>query len=193
MVDLRALVEAKSGAPPVSCGPDDLRLRLGHNVASMHASGFDAHIVAEHETFNQQLEPFLVHVRFGQYLASLTPQQVYQASGVRVLPLDAIREEIQQLAPGARIFPHGYLPFATSIGGNAICFHARTGGIVWVDHDTFSTDEIIYKDTATGTYRTVPFTPEHIHQAVILIAHDFEEFLVDLLQDRLTEQLEKFD
>jgi len=193
MAHLRPVIEAKSDASPVSCGLESLRLRLGYDVASMRSSGYDPSIIVEHEMFNERLEAFMVHAQFGEYLASLTPQQVYGASGVRVLPLDAIREEIQQLAPGARIFPHGYLPFATSIGGNAVCLHAPTGCVVWADHASFSTDDITYKDRSTGEYRTVPFTPEHITQAVVPLADDFEAFLTDLLHDRLEERLDELD
>src|SRR5437773_8753089 len=32
----------------------------------------------------------------------------------RVLPLDGIRQEAHELAPGARLLPHGYLVFASS-------------------------------------------------------------------------------
>jgi hypothetical protein len=159
----------------------------------MRSSGYDVSIIAEHERFNEQLEQFVDHPQVGEYLAMLTPQQVYAASGVRLLPLDAIREEIQELAPGALIFPHGYLPFATSIGGNAICFDAQVGRVVWADHDSFSEDRITCKDRDTGEYRTVPFTPAHIAQAVIPLADDLTEFLGELLHDRLERRLDELD
>ena len=108
-------------------------------------------------------------------------------------PLDAIRREIQELAPGTRLFPYGYMPFATSIGGNAVCFHAPTGGVVWANHDSFGADDITYKDRSTGKYHTVPFTPEHVEQAVVPLADDFEAFLIDLLQDRLEKSLDELD
>ena len=130
LAHLRPLIEAKSETLPVSCGVDGLRSRLGYDVASMRSNGYDASIIEGHQEFNNALESFLVHPLVGDYLASLTPQEAYGASGVRVLPLEAIRDEIQQLAPGACIFPHGYMPFATSVGGNALCFHAATGRVV---------------------------------------------------------------
>ena len=193
MNDLTPIIEAKSGSCPVSCDADGLRSRLGYDVGSMRTRGYDPSIIAEQETFNAQLERFITHPQFGRYLGALTPQGVFGASGVRVLPLDKIREEIQELAPGARLFPHGYMPFATSIGGNAICFHAPTGQVVWADHDSFGADDITYKDRSTGKYHTVPFAPEHVEQALVLLADDFEEFLRDLLDDRLERRLDELD
>jgi len=159
----------------------------------MRASGYDPSVIEEHEAFNERLQRFMAHPQFGRYLRALTPVEVFAASGVRVLPLDSIREEIQELAPGARLFPHGYMPFATSIGGNAICFHAPTGCVVWADHDSFGADDITYKDRETGDYRTVPFTHEHIAQAIVPLADDFDAFLADLVQDRLQTRLDELD
>ena len=193
MDDLSAIIKTKSGDRVVSCDADGLRARLGYNVVSMRASGYDPSVIEEHEAFNERLEPFIAHHQFGQYLGALMPYDMYGASGVRVLPLDAIRREIQELAPGARLFPHGYMPFARSIGGNAICFHAPTGRVVWADHDSFGTDDITYKDTGRGDYRTIPFTPEHIAQAVVPLADDFHAFLKDLVDDRLETRLNELD
>ena len=193
MDNLAATIAAKSGSHLVSCDADGLRSRLGYDVVSMRASGYDPAIIEQHEAFNERLERFIAHPQFGRYLAALTPTEVFGASGVRVLSLDAIREEIQELAPGARLFPHGYMPFATSVGGNAICFHAPTGQVVWANHDSFGADDITYKDRDTGDYRTVPFSPEHIAEAVVPLADDFHAFLADLVHDRLKTRLDELD
>jgi hypothetical protein len=187
------IIEAKSGSSPVSCDSDRLRSRLGHDIALMRSRGFDPSIIAEHEAFNESLELFIAHPQFGEYLRSLTPSDMYGASGVRVLPLDAIREEIQQLAPGTRLLTHGFMPFATSIGGNAVCFHVGTGRVVWADHSYFRETAICYKDQATGDYRTVSFTPENIGLAVVPLADDFGAFLTELLDDRLEKRLDELD
>ena len=191
--ELRLLVEAKSGAPPVQCDADTARVALGYDTAAMQANGYDPSIIAEHEGFNEHLEVFIQHAQFGEYLGSFTPQHGYLASGVTVLPLAEIRREIQELAPGARLFPYGYFPFATSIGGNAVCFHLETGRVVWADHSSFETDEITHKDRTTGEYRSVPFTPEHVEEAVVPLGDNWEMFLSDLLSDRLEKILDELD
>jgi hypothetical protein len=191
---LAPLVEAKSQATPVSCGVGHLRLRLGYDVASMHSNGYDSSIIQTHQALNDALERFLVHPLIGQYLGSLTPQEVYGASGVRVLPLEAIKDEIHQLAPGACIFPHGYLPFATSIGGNSVCFHVDSGRVVWAHHNSFlGDDEITFKDQATGDYHTISLTPENIEKAVVVLGGDIATFLADFLQDKLEGRLNELD
>lgn len=93
----------------------------------------------------------------------------------------------------ARLLPYGYLPFATSVGGNAICFHAPTGRVVWADHESFGTEEITYKDRSTGHYLTVAFTAEDIAQAVVTLSDDLDAFSTDLVHDRLTAALDELD
>jgi hypothetical protein len=194
MTNLRSLIETKSRARAVSCDAAALRAWLGYDVATMRANGYDPSIVEEHQAFNAKLEEFLTHPVIGAYLASLTPEEIYLASHVRVLPLGAIRDEITHLAPGARLFHYDYLPFATSIGGHALCFHAPTNRVVWADHESFSCeDSIDYKDRHTGDWHTVPFTGENIERAVVPLANDIRAFLADLLHDRLGGQLDDLD
>ena len=191
--ELRQIIEKKSGASPVINDACGLRLKLGHDVVAMRSNGYDPSILSELEAFNEQLDTFIAHPRFGEYLATLTPRELYIASGVRVLPLDSIRDEIQQLAPGASIFPHGYMPFARSIGGNALCFHEASSRVIWAEHFTFSTDEIIYNDRNNGGMRILSFTADNIARAVVPLADDFETFLSELLHDQLGQKLDELD
>jgi len=57
------------------------------------------------------------------------------AKGVRVLALDAIKGSCTELAPGAVLFRYGYMPFASSIGGNEVCFDLNRNRVVWVERD----------------------------------------------------------
>ena len=184
MDKLAAMIEAKSGRPPVVCDADELRAQLGNDVAALRERGYDPSIIERHAALSRHLEPFLTHPQFGRYLRALTPTEGYVASGVRVLSLDAIRQEVYELAPGAYLFPHGYMPFASSFGGDAICFHPPTGRVVWADHETFGSDAITHTD------RELPFTPENIALAAVTLAEDFDSFLAELLQDRLTARLD---
>jgi hypothetical protein len=193
MQHLIPIVEAKSGSIPIACDASHLRYTLGYDTAPMRSGGYDPSIVAEHEVFNDRLDVCLADPQFGEYLRTLTPLEVYAASGVRVLSLDAIRTEIQELAPGVLLFPQGYVPFATSIGGNAVCFHAPTGRVVWADHSYFLEDSIYYMDRSTGDYHSVPFTPENIELAVVFLSDDLIAFLTELLDGRLEKKLDELD
>jgi len=192
MKELTRIVELKSKAAPGSYTTEDLRRRLGYDTTDMRRSGYDRSIIEEHERFNACLEPFLAQPVIGAYLRYLTPQQSYQASGVAVLHLDRIKEEIQSLAPGAHIFRHGYLVFASNAGGNALCFHTPSGRVVWVDHE-MTEDSIMYKDPATGHYRELALTPENLEVGLPTVSGDIPAFLDDLLRDRLEDQLDALD
>src|SRR6185312_4709640 len=114
--NLKSVVERKSGHGPISYDVAKLHSRLGYDISSMQQNGFDSSVIEEHQAFNDKLEAILGNSEILEYLSDLTPEDIYMASGVRVLTIDAIKEEIQQLAPSALLFPFGYLPIASSIG-----------------------------------------------------------------------------
>lgn len=193
LTHLEPLVAAKSPTGVVRCSADEVRTALGFDLAAMRRDGFDPTIVEEHEKLNAVLDSFLSHPVIDQYLTSLTPREVYAASGVRVLPLEDIRREISQgSAPGGYIFPHGCLVFACSVGGNTICLSSQ-GDVVWADHNSFTDDLITYKDRASGEWHELPFEPKNIEIAVVKLSDDVPAFLADLLQDKLEERLDSLD
>ena len=193
LAHLQPMVIAKSHADVVRCSIDEARLALGFDIAAMLKNGFEPAIVEEHEAINGIIDSFLSNLVIREYLTTLTPREVYSASGVRLLPLEDIRGEIARgAAPGGFIFPHGYLVFATSTGGNTICLHAQ-GGVVWADHHSFTNHLITYKDRITGEWREVPFTPENIELATVKLSNDAPTFLADLLNDRLETELGSLD
>src|SRR5688500_18560183 len=76
------------------------------------------------------LADFLEHPDVAAYLRYCLPKEVVSASNVRLLPLEAIEEEMSEhAAPGSFLRQYGYLMIATSIGGNAICFHSPSGKV----------------------------------------------------------------
>ena len=192
MNDLQVLVQKRSGSDPDYCDVDSLRSRLGYDINTMRINGYDSSIIEEHRTFNAMLEIFLAHPLIGQYLMELTPRETFFASGIRIQSLEGIKEEMQALTPGSLIFNHGYLVFATSIGGNALCFHAASGKVFWADH-TMSHDSITYKDRRTSEWFNVPFTAESLEKALVPLSDNIQEFLKDLLEDKLTTQLDALD
>lgn len=142
-----------------------------------------------------QLQDFagcFAHADIRDYLTGCLPVDGYTASGIYVHNLDRIRGEVCAGAgPGGFIFPHGYVVIASSVGGNAVCFHSPSGRVVWVDHTSFTDDTISYKDRATGKWCYLPFAAENIERAVILLSDDIESFLTDLLHDRLEANLDE--
>lgn len=140
------------------------------------------------------LSVFFAHESIGNYLLSCLPIDSYVASGVSVHNLDRIRGEIcEGASPGGFIFPHGYLVVASSVGGNAICFHSSTGRVVWADHTSFHSDSISYENRTTRKWIYLPFSTENISQAVVPLSDNIGTFMEDLLLDKLTEQLITLD
>src|SRR5437867_3721239 len=105
---LRNLVERKSGSAPASL--DDTAIT--------------------------RLRGLITRPDVDEYVRYCLPRCSYQASGVGVLDLQDIIEEMHpEAAPGGFIKSFGYLIVASSPGGNVICFQSATGRVFWVDHE----------------------------------------------------------
>jgi hypothetical protein len=146
---------------------------------------------------HHELEDFagcFAHADIRDYLTGCLTVDGYTASGVRIYNLDRIRGEVCVGAgPGGFIFSYGYVVIASSVGGNAVCFHSPSGRVVWADHTSFTDDTISYKDQTTGKWCYLPFSVENIQRAVVPLNEDIESFLTDLLHDRLETKLDELD
>ncbi len=163
---IRDLVKAKTGREPLRLGEEQLA----------------------------EFGPFLARPPVRDYLTACLSEEGYNASGVFVCSVAALRDEnLWEASPGMFLFPHGYLVFATSIGGNALCLHDSSGRVYWAEHDAFSEFWVTYKDPETGEYVDLPPTAENIPRALTPVADKLEDFLVDLLGDRLTDKLDELD
>jgi hypothetical protein len=170
---LRPVIEAKSGAPTLQCAPDSIRAQLGFDPDGMPRSGFDPSTIELHEQFYQRLESYMEHPLIGEYLATLTPTESYQASGVWVATLQQIRDSaFGEGSPDSDLFPHDYISVAGDGGGNSVTFHFPSGRVTFAHHE--QTADIITGD-------------------VQLLSEDIATFLDDLLHDTLTERLDELD
>lgn len=141
------------------------------------------------------LNDFLEFAELGEYLNQCTPSETIIASGVRLLPIGAIKDEMTEgAAPGSYLRRFGYLVVATSVGGNAICFHGPSGKIFWADHTSFHDDSICYEDRSTRKWKYLyEYNPANVMQALVELGDNVERFLLELLTDKLTEKLEALD
>ncbi len=173
LAHLKPVIEAKSGAPTLQCEPAEMRGYLGFDPAAMRRDGFDASTIEIHEQFYERFQSFTAHPLIGEYLATLTPTQAYQASGVWVCTLRQMRDSaFGEGSPDSDLFPHGYIPIAGDGGGNSVSFHFPSGRVIFAHHER--TSEIIAGDVA-------------------VLAEDIGTFLDDLVHDRLTERLDELD
>jgi hypothetical protein len=143
----------------------------------------------------RSLAEFLEQPAISQYLQRCLPVKTLGASDVRLLSLEAIELEMAEgAAPGSFLRPYGYIVVATSVGGNAICFHASTEKVFWADHVSFASDCICFKDRTTGQWKYLyEYSPENVQSALVQLSEDIETFLTGLLGDRLTNRLEALD
>lgn len=138
-------------------------------------------------------ERFLRNADIRDYLTECLPQEHYAASGIGVAALKGLEDEnLSAAAPGMYIFPRGYLVVATSVGGNAVCFH-ESGAVYWFDHTGFYDDRVSYKNRRTQEWIYEDMTDESIARAGVLLSQTVEPFLEQLLRDDLTERLDELD
>lgn len=130
------------------------------------------------------------------YLSECLPDEVVGASGMRLLPLSGIVEELER-APGWYLHSYDYVPIATSIGGNAVVVHAwgdRRAKVYWADHVSFSDGQISYQVRETGEWVYLDeYTPAHVELALVPLGGDLFRFVTELLLDKLTERLDALD
>jgi hypothetical protein len=127
------------------------------------------------------------------YFRFCLPAEIYIASGVRVLHLDRILGEVcPGAAPGSHVLSFGYVPFASSIGGNLLCLHSD--GVFWVDHTGWYDDRISYRDPATRQWASLSgYSADNVRRAVQWLSRDTQTFLLSLLADQLDSQLDALD
>ena len=113
------------------------------------------------------------------------------ASGGSLLNTAAIKNEICEYVPGTILFPYGYLPIWSSIGGNVLVYGLYNAAFSWVDHCSFVDEETI---TLPKTYEMISFSQHGIMEALIPVSTDpVETFLMDLQQDRYEAMLDELD
>jgi hypothetical protein len=132
------------------------------------------------------------------YLSNCLPPEVVEVSGVRLLSLHQILDEIYPgSTPGSQLHRFDYVPIATSIGGNCIVVHAwgdRRAKVYWADHTGWYEDSIAYQDRVTRDWIDLPgYSPENVERALVPLATDLETFLLKLLRDELTKELDLLD
>ena len=143
------------------------------------------------------LEPALDDDALREYLLHCLPRESYLASGVTVHDARGILDEALG-APGEVVLPFGYVPIASTIGGNVVVVRTRGEGratVYGADHERLgSTLWVTYPDPATGELRDVrDYDAGHVERALEPLGSDLEDFLVALLTDRLSERLGALD
>lgn len=124
-----------------------------------------------------QLAPFsavLTNNDIRAYLQHCIPSTRYIASGLVVCDYESlVLENLLEAGPGCFIYPFGYLVVGTSIGGNAVCFHADTGHVCWADHACFLPDSLSYREPQTREWVDLSeYTLDNVAQAMVQLSDD---------------------
>ena len=135
-------------------------------------------------------ERVLTNANIADYLLNCLPNTSYVASDVNILDLGEKRAYAAEgCSPGGVVLPFGYVAVALDVGGNAISFGSDGHGY-WADH-TVSTSSITYHNLERDEWEDWGnTTPEKVRRALVSLSASIENFLKDLLADRLSEQLE---
>jgi hypothetical protein len=141
------------------------------------------------------LEAFTTQADVSEYLRLCLPKSTCIASDVSILNLSEMRDNMcEGAAPGGFLKPFGYLVVATSVGGNAVCFHSPSGSVVWANHDSFRSTSIAYEDKLISKWvYFYDYTPENVAKALVSLSPSIENFLLDLLSNRLSARLDELD
>ena len=104
--------------------------KLFADVDEMRRSGFESVTIEIAESRNEMLKKLLASP-LGDHIRSIEDAETTEASGGRLLGLDAVRMEIEELAPSSILFPYGYFPIWSSIGGNIIVYGLTQRQFLW--------------------------------------------------------------
>jgi len=142
-----------------------------------------------------EFSQFFGHFDIAEYLRECQTKEDFEASGVYVAgDIDVMMRANFELAPGALLFPHGFLSIASDVGGNEVCVDVRTGYVYFASHSAFDEDMVYSTDENTGELIDLAGLEYHnILRGLVVLSDSFERFLTDLLNDRLTAVFEDLD
>ena len=161
------------------------------DLQQMRESGFDPSTIESSAKRNESVQLFL-DSPIGDHLRSIENAESTSASDGNLMTADDVKLEIEELAPSQILFPLGFCPIWSSLGGNVIVYSLEHNAFYWADHTSFSPDEGTVMDPET--YDELPFTPENVLAVMRKISDDPpEQFLLALKRGDYTEQLEGLD
>lgn len=124
------------------------------------------------------------------------------SGGIYLLDINSIVEENTEREPSIYLSQYGIITFATTIGGNPICFDVNNpkNNIIMVEYDFCSYNDDINcveidnaPDELINEFEDedyIPLTYENIKKGSIKVAENLEDFLVKILNDCYGDNIE---
>lgn len=160
------------------------------DINELRAKGYDPSSIDEAMEWNVRWDAFL-NSSIGPFLATGDSQELWKHPDGPLLDLEAVARNVQELAPDAILFKHGFLPVWTSIGGNVIAYHPETKAFYWADHDCIFSDDCVL---VPKTYEELPLTFDNLMRALVKLSEeDCGTYLRKLRDGFYDAELEKLD
>ncbi|ORX85709.1 hypothetical protein BCR32DRAFT_325304 [Anaeromyces robustus] len=123
---------------------------------------------------------------FIDFYTRFMPKKDVKIRDIKFFPVDKIEEENSLELPGAALYLHDFLTFATvSHVGDVVCLDLKDGSIYQCEHTLFADPNEpieIYLDTINETIN-LPINHENIAQCSVKLADNFVEFTNSLIDN----------
>ena len=165
--------------------------KLLTDTSGYREAGFEQATIDVAEARNEMVRQFL-ESPIGDHLQSMEERDSLDASGGTLLNIASIHEEITNSAPGTIVFPLGYLPIWSSIGGNIVVYSVLNETFYWVDHTAFDA----HNGTMflQGTNTEVAYDKDNAANGMLAISRDSPaNFIQGLLSGIYEDQLDSLD
>ena len=156
----------------------------------MRRAGYDRSVIEDAEAENTQWEK-LLSSPIGSYLQEGAPEEMQYVSGIRLLPMTLVAERVRELAPDKILFDEGYVPIASSIGGNCLAYDPSSEEFVWADRTCVPGYHCL---RMPKTYRDLPYSPENLRKVLISVSKDPpDKFIGDMRRGDYQETFDALD
>jgi hypothetical protein len=161
------------------------------DIDRMTQAGFDPSTIDGAARRNELMKAVLASP-LGDYIRSTAGKEISAASGGRLLGAEAIRREIEEFLPGAALFPAGYFPIWSSIGGNLIVYGLKEAAFYWAEAGCWHPVDGYIREPRT--WQQIEYSSENIPKALIEVSTDSPDaFISDLRSGKYEQYLDSLD
>jgi len=113
------------------------------------------------------------------------PEREIEIKDIVIYPMSRIKEENFNYIPGANIYPLGFLTFASTLDGDAICIdlNDKNGAVYQCSHSLLADGEKI--SFYTDKMVSLEFSYENIIRCSVKLANSYMEFAKELRRGKI--------
>ncbi|MEO7097952.1 MAG: hypothetical protein ABI162_01225 [Luteolibacter sp.] len=145
------------------------------DIDAMRRAGYDRSVIEEAEAENSRWVS-LLSSPIGSYFRTGAPEEIQYVSGVRLLPVTVIAERVRDLAPDKILFEEGFIPIASSIGGNCLAYDPASEEFVWADRTCVPGYHCL---RMPKTYQKLTYSSDNLRKVLVAISNDLPEKFID--------------